>query len=161
MEEYVAGLLGNLKLHFERDATSVQSLVDSSVDLWLDGYGQAIPNKRVSIYYKGAVMALGLDLLIRQKFTHSKSIREVMLLMNEQFGGIKKGYTLEDFYHVCSIVFEDDLSSWFAIWMESNSDVRFELKRLLAFVGLDLHWEEDKFALEIVDELLFLAYRKA
>lgn len=159
--EYVAGLLGNLKLHFERDTRSVQSLVDSSVDLWLDGYGQAIPNKRVSIYYKGAVMALGLDLMIRQKFSHSKSIREVMILMNEQFGSLKKGYTLEDFYHVCSLVFEDDLSSWFAIWMESNSDVRLELKRLFAFVGLDLHWEEDKFGLEIVDELLFLAYRKA
>lgn len=159
--EYVAGLLGNLKLHFERDAMSVQSLVDSSVDLWLDGYGQAIAGKRVSIYYKGAVMALGLDLLIRQKFGHRKSIREVMLLMNERFGGLKRGYTLEDFYEVCSIIFEDDLSSWFAIWMESNVDVRQELKRLLAFVGLDLQWEEEKFALEMIDEALFLSYRKS
>jgi len=160
-EEYLAGLLGNLKLHFERDARSVQSLVDSSVDLWLDGYGQAIPGKRVSIYYKGALMALGLDLLIRKKFAHSKSIREVMRLMNERFGNLKKGYSLEDFYNICSTVFEGDLRPWFTIWMESNADVRLELKRLLAFVGLELQWEEEKLALEIADELLLLAYRKS
>lgn len=44
-DEYVGMLLGNLKLHFERDGASQQSLVESSIDLWLDGYGQALPGK--------------------------------------------------------------------------------------------------------------------
>ena len=160
-DEYLAGLQGNLKLHFERDLKSVQSLIDSSVDLWLDGYGQSLPGKRVSIYYKGALMALGLDLLIRKKFQHQKSIREVMLLMNEQFGTLKKGYSLEDFYQICSTVYEADLSNWFAIWMESNATVEVELRQLFAFVGVELNFQEEKLGLHLVDEELFLAYRKS
>jgi predicted metalloprotease with PDZ domain len=81
-EEYLNLLLGNLKLHFDRDRYSAQSLTQSSMDLWLDGYGPSTPGKRVSIYFKGAIVALGLDLLIQQKFRGTKSIREVMQKMN-------------------------------------------------------------------------------
>ena len=41
-QEYLAGLLGNLKLHFDRDAQAQQSLEECSIDLWLDGYGTSI-----------------------------------------------------------------------------------------------------------------------
>lgn len=146
-EEYLAGLEGNLKLHYERDFGNAQSLVESSLDLWLDGYGDALPGKRVSIYYKGALVALGLDLLIRKKFDHGKSIRQVMLRLNTEFGHLQKGYTLSDFYRICSEVYEDDLEPWFARWMESNADVTDELKELLRFVGVELIFEEGKLSL--------------
>jgi predicted metalloprotease with PDZ domain len=160
-DEYVAGLQGNLKLHFERERDHAQSLVDSSVDLWLDGYGQALPGKRVSIYYKGALMALGLDVLIRQKFGHQKSIREVMLLMNERFGQLKQGYTLQGFYQLCSEVYESDLSNWFARWMESSTDLFEELNTLLAYIGLELQMSDSELHLKKFDEERFLMYRKA
>lgn len=140
-EEYLAGLEGNLKLHYERDFGNAQSLVESSIDLWLDGYGEALPGKRVSIYYKGALMALGLDLLIRKKFEHRRSIREVMLQLNSEFGRLQKGYTLHDFYRVCSEVYGEDLGSWFARWMESDADVTEELQELLQYVGVELEFE--------------------
>jgi predicted metalloprotease with PDZ domain len=135
-EEYVAALLGNLKLHFDRDGKAKQSLAESSIDLWLDGYGKALPGKRVSIYYKGAVFALGLDLLIRRKFADQKSIREVMLLMNQRFGRLSKGYTLADFYAICEEVYQAPLSDFFQKWYEGNECLLEDLNELLDHLGL-------------------------
>lgn len=143
-EEYVGMLLGNLKLHFERDGASKQSLVESSIDLWLDGYGQALPGKRVSIYFKGALVALGLDLMIRQKFNHTRSIRDVLLAMRSTF---QKGYTRTDFYALVEKVYEAPLRDFWTIWVEGNEPLGKRIGDLLMFVGLE--FEESPMRLEI------------
>ncbi|WP_459465840.1 M61 family metallopeptidase [Aquirufa sp. OSTEICH-129A] len=151
-EEYLASLLGNLKLHFERDGASKQSLVESSIDLWLDGYGKAIPGKRVSIYYKGAIVALALDLLIRKKFGHAKSIRDVMLLMNDKFGIKHQGYTLLDIYELVEEVYEGSLTQFWKVWVEGNEPLEEPLNELLEFVGLRLHSSERGLLLNEIDK---------
>jgi predicted metalloprotease with PDZ domain len=143
-EEYVGMLLGNLKLHFERDGASKQSLVESSIDLWLDGYGQALPGKRVSIYFKGALVALALDLMIRQKFNHQRSLQDVLLAMKATF---KKGYTRADFYALVEKVYESSLSDFWKIWVEGNEPLGKRIGDLMAFVGLE--FEESPMRLEI------------
>jgi len=137
-DEYLAALLGNLKLHFDRDGEAKQSLLESSIDLWMDGYGKSIPGKRVSIYYKGALVALGLDLMIRRKFEDKKSIREVMILMNQRFGRLKKGYSLADFYSICEEVYEAPLTNFFQKWMEGNDCLLDDLNDLLGHSGLKI-----------------------
>jgi predicted metalloprotease with PDZ domain len=148
-EEYVNLLAGNLKLHFERDGASKQSLIESSVDLWLDGYGSALPGKRVSIYFKGALVALGLDLLIRRKFNHRKSLRDVMLLMQARYGRLKRGYGRQDFYALVEEVYEEPLTDFWSKWVESSEPLEGEIKELLNFVGLSFSGGG---VLEIVDE---------
>ncbi len=135
-DEYVNLLAGNLKLHFERDGASKQSLLESSIDLWLDGYGSALPGKRVSIYFKGALVALGLDLLIRRKFQHAKSLRDVMLLMQERYGQLKNGYTRQEFYALVEEVYEESLSEFWTRWVESSEPLQGEIAALLESVGL-------------------------
>jgi predicted metalloprotease with PDZ domain len=135
-EEYVNLLAGNLKLHFERDGASKQSLIESSIDLWMDGYGSALPCKRVSIYFKGALVALGLDLLIRQKFQHAKSLRDVMLLMQNRYGQLKKGYTRQDFYALVEEVYEESLSEFWNRWVGSSDPLESDIAMLLESVGL-------------------------
>ncbi len=137
-DEYVAALLGNLKLHFDRDGDAKQSLLESSIDLWIDGYGKSVPGKRVSIYYKGALVALGLDLMIRRKFEDKKSIREVMLLLNQRFGRLKKGYTLADFYAICEEVYEAPLTEFFEKWIEGNACLMKDTNELLSHLGLKI-----------------------
>ena len=116
-EEYEVALEANKKLYLEKEAGNAQSLVQSSIDLWLDGYGPSLPGKRVSIYYKGAYVAMLLDRKIRSKFNDQKSIREIMIRMNEEFGGLKKGYTLQDFIRIAEEVYEGDLREWFEEWV--------------------------------------------
>ncbi|MEM8895029.1 MAG: M61 family peptidase, partial [Bacteroidota bacterium] len=56
-----------LKRHFENYGRHAHSLVSSSQDLWVDGYRNEAPHRKVSIYVKGALVALMLDLNIRKE----------------------------------------------------------------------------------------------
>jgi predicted metalloprotease with PDZ domain len=141
-QEYLAGLLGNLKLHFDRDGQSQQSLEESSIDLWLDGYGASLPNKRVSIYYKGAVVALALDLKLQAK--NGKSLRDVMLAMNAQFGLLKKGYTKKDFIRICEEIYGESLHDFFRDYVETSTDITADLQEILAKLGMRFEYEEEK-----------------
>ncbi|MBY0445394.1 MAG: peptidase M61, partial [Burkholderiales bacterium] len=60
-----------------------QSLADSSFDTWVKFYRQDenSPNSLVSYYTKGALVALCLDLLIRQQTAGQKSLDDVMRLL--------------------------------------------------------------------------------
>jgi predicted metalloprotease with PDZ domain len=155
-DEYVGMLLGNLKLHFERDGAAQQSLVESSIDLWLDGYGQALPGKRVSIYFKGALVALALDLMIRQKFNHQRSLRDVLLAMKAEF---KNGYTRTDFYALVEKVYEASLSDFWRIWVEGNEPLGKRIGELLVFVGLS--FSESPMQLEIQNSALLASFQLA
>lgn len=135
-EEYVNLLAGNLKLHLERDGESKQSLVESSIDLWLDGYGPSLPGKRVSIYFKGALVALGIDLLIRKKFNHAKSLRQVMHLLQSRFGQLKQGYTKRDFYVLVEEIYEEPLTEFWSDWVDSAKPLQAPIRNLLVDVGL-------------------------
>ena len=155
-DEYVGMLLGNLKLHFERDGESKQSLVESSIDLWLDGYGQALPGKRVSIYFKGALVALALDLMIRQKFNHQRSLRDVLVAMKAEF---KNGYTRTDFYALVEKVYEASLIDFWRIWVEGNEPLGKRIGELLVFVGLS--FSESPMQLEIQNSALLTSFTLA
>ena len=133
-QEYLAGLLGNLKLHFDRDGQAQQSLEESSIDLWLDGYGASLPNKRVSIYYKGAVVALALDLKLQAR--NGKSLRDVMMAMNAEFGQLKKGYTKDDFIRICEEIYGDSLKDFFRDYVERSTDITTDLQETLAKLGM-------------------------
>lgn len=155
-DEYVGMLLGNLKLHFERDGAAQQSLVESSIDLWLDGYGQALPGKRVSIYFKGALVALALDLMIRQKFNHQRSLRDVLVAMKAEF---KNGYTRTDFYALVEKVYEASLIDFWRIWVEGNEPLSKRIGELMVFVGLS--FKESPMQLEIQNAALLASFALA
>ncbi len=141
-QEYLAGLLGNLKLHFDRDANAQQSLEESSIDLWLDGYGTSLPNKRVSIYYKGAVVALALDLQLQSK--NGKSLKDVMRAMNAEFGQLKKGYTKADFIRICEEVYGGSLQEFFQTYVEKSTDITTDLQEILSKSGLKFQQDSVK-----------------
>jgi predicted metalloprotease with PDZ domain len=60
--EYLAELNGTLNRHFTSSNGAALSLTESSLDLWLDGYVAGVPGRKVSIYHKGTLTALILDL---------------------------------------------------------------------------------------------------
>jgi predicted metalloprotease with PDZ domain len=131
-----------LKLHFDRDANAQQSLEESSIDLWLDGYGTSLPNKRASIYYKGAVVALALDLKLQAK--NGKSLRQIMQAMNAEFGQLKKGYTKADFIRICEEVYGESLQEFFRNYVETTADISADLQAILKNAGLAFQQDIDK-----------------
>src|SRR5690606_7382954 len=65
-----------------------QSVAESSFDAWTRYYRQDenSPNALVSYYTKGALVALGLDITIRNETSGSYSLDDVMRLMWRRYG---------------------------------------------------------------------------
>ncbi|MGA0556068.1 M61 family metallopeptidase [Larkinella sp. VNQ87] len=130
-----------LKRHFEPSGRSFQSLTESSWDLWLDGYDKGVPNRKVSVYYKGATVALILDLHIRRTWNHARSLDDVMRLMWERFGKPFVGYTLDDYRTVTEEVTGEPLDWYYDRCIFGNEPLEPLLNEYLAFVGLQLEYD--------------------
>jgi predicted metalloprotease with PDZ domain len=69
---YIDELNKLLQRHLYSFGNYFTSLALSSEELWVDGYTNIVPNRKVSIYVKGAALALWLDTAIEKK-SHLKS----------------------------------------------------------------------------------------
>jgi predicted metalloprotease with PDZ domain len=110
--------------------------------LWLDGYGTSLPNKRASIYFKGAVVALALDLQLQAK--NGKSLKHIMQTMNAEFGRLKKGYTKADFLRICEEIYGESLQDFFQNYVETATDITADLQAITAKAGLKFEQDTEK-----------------
>jgi predicted metalloprotease with PDZ domain len=94
-----------------------QSLAQASYSTWEDGpFGSAGTgeDQSISIYNKGAIVGMLLDLEIRHATENQKSLDDVMRkLYNEYYKGKKRGFTDAEFQHVCAQVAGASLSKLF------------------------------------------------
>ena len=130
-----------LKRHFEQNGRAAQSLVESSYDLWLDGYEKGVPDRKVSVYQKGAIAALILDLHIRKRSSHAQSLDDVMRRMWADFGKPFRGYTLADYRAVTEAVAGEPLDWYYDSCIFGNQPLNDLLNEYLAWVGLRLIYE--------------------
>ncbi len=113
VDEFLEELNDMLKRHFENPGRTNMSVADSSFDLWLDGYQRGVPGRKVSIYNEGGLAALILDLKIRLKWNHQRSLDDVMRMMWDLYGKNFSGYTLEDYQKCAETVFDESLCDYF------------------------------------------------
>jgi predicted metalloprotease with PDZ domain len=141
-----------LKQHFENARHAELSLAQSSWDLWLDGYSKAIPDRKVSVYHKGAIAALILDLTIRQRHNHQRSLDTVMQELWQQFGKPFVGYSSDDYQKVVETVMSEPLDWYWAECIFGNVPLESRLNEALHFVGLSMQTSESGFVqLEVLD----------
>lgn len=86
--DYLKGLGRTIASVLRGGGRHKQSVAESSFDAWTRYYRQDenSPNAIVSYYTKGALVALGLDLLIREKSGGTHSLDDVMQLLWQRFG---------------------------------------------------------------------------
>lgn len=142
-EEYLKELSTILMRHFVKEELANQSLAESSIDLWVDGYEAGIPHKKVSIYNKGALIALLLDLMIRNKFDQTRSLYTVMQMMWENFGKKEIGYTSTDYKSTAESIFEASLDEYFNDYIFGTKSLEPKLKEELGKIGLVLMWKNE------------------
>jgi predicted metalloprotease with PDZ domain len=140
-EAYLKELQVLFKRHFENNGRAFQSLVESSWDLWLDGYDKGVPDRKVSVYHKGAIAALILDLHIRKLTNHSRSLDDVMHIMWERFGKPFVGYTLNDYRSVTEDVAGESLDWYYDLCIFGNRPLETKLNEYLIWVGLAVIYE--------------------
>lgn len=124
--------------HFGSSAYASLSLTESSFDLWLDGYEKGAPQRKVSVYQKGALAALILDLFIRRKYDHTRSLDDVMRLLWQRFGQPFIGYSLDDYKHIAEEVAGEKLDWYWDECIEGNAPLDNRLNEALVFVGLSM-----------------------
>lgn len=95
--EYQNELETVCRRHFETADAAQISLLDSSLDLWMDGYKSGVPQRKVSVYHKGALVAMLLDEMIREVSQGKASLDQVMQEMWTRFGVTEIGYRYEDY----------------------------------------------------------------
>ena len=98
--QYFEELNAVLRKHFDDRGRDNLSLADASMDLWLDGYKPGVPDRKVSVYHKGALVALLLDLTLRRLSQHQRSLDDVMRRLYQEFGQTGIGYTEADYQRI-------------------------------------------------------------
>lgn len=133
-----------LKRHFENADSAFQSLTESSFDLWLDGYSASIPNRKVSVYHKGAIAAMILDDIIQTNTNGEKNLDDVMRLLWERFGKPFIGYSQQDYQAIATEVAGCDLSTYFEKCIAGNESLFEDMNAVLAKQGLKMILNESK-----------------
>ena len=125
-----------------------QSVADSSFDAWTRYYKQDenSPNAIVSYYTKGSLVALGLDLTIRERTAGVRSLDDVMRLMWDRYGrdfyaGAGKGLPERAFPALVREATGVDVAHELRRWAYGTEDV--PLARLLATQHIALRLKAD------------------
>jgi predicted metalloprotease with PDZ domain len=139
-ETYLKELEVCIKRHFENNGRASQSLAESSFDLWLDGYEQGVPHRKVSVYQKGALAALILDLTIRKIHNHQRSLDDVMRQLWQNFGIPFVGYSFEDYKNIVEQVAGQNLDWYWSTCILGNEPLEPMLNQSLNWVGLEVNW---------------------
>lgn len=123
-----------------------QSVAESSFDAWTRYYKQDenSPNALVSYYTKGALVALGLDLLIRQESAGAHSLDDVMRLLWQRYGrdfyrGKAQGLPEDGLPALIKEATGVDARRFIARHAYGTADV--PLAELLAAQGIKLQWK--------------------
>ncbi|WP_439880417.1 M61 family metallopeptidase [Pontibacter sp. MBLB2868] len=134
-EQYFEELNTSLQRYFGDYSRSNLSVADSSFDLWLDGYKPGIPDRKVSIYIKGALTALLLDLQLRQHTHNKASLDTVMKALWEQFGKKGIGYTEDDYTQLVQRIAGTSMQSYFDAYINGTVAIEHALDEALNYVG--------------------------
>ena len=141
-EEYFLELNKLFKRHFDNFGRFNHSLVDSSQDLWLDGYTPGIPDRKVSIYVKGALVCLILDLELRFQTDGEHSLDTFMQYLWDFFGKKERGYSLHDLQKLVADLSGNQISDYFKRFIFGKEPLEAKLDELLRGVGCQLEQQE-------------------
>jgi predicted metalloprotease with PDZ domain len=128
-----------------RPASRWQSAEESSLDAWLEKYPlYDQPDYSVSYYTKGQILGVLLDLLIRQRTGNSKSLDDVLRVMNTEFGKPGKPYRDSvDIKFAAEKVSGSSFAEFFARYVSQSEPLPYE--QTLALAGLKLRKTERKY----------------
>lgn len=116
-----------------------QTVAESSFDAWTRFYKQdeSAPNNIVSYYTKGSLIALALDLTIRQASNNTASLNNVMQYLWENYGKKLIGVPEGEIEKIASQIANTDLGHFFEQYLYAHEDL--PLKELLSLVGIQFN----------------------
>ncbi|MBO8084460.1 M61 family metallopeptidase [Marichromatium sp. AB31] len=133
------GLLANAITRLQRNpGRHLQTLAGSSFDAWTRFYKQdeSAPNVIVSYYLKGALVALALDLTLRQRSAGACSLDTVMRALWTRHGRTGVGVAERGIEALAEEVSGLELGDFFATALDSTDEL--DLAPLFASLGIEM-----------------------
>jgi predicted metalloprotease with PDZ domain len=151
---YLNRILDTWNMVLRSPGRHIQSVADSSFDAWTKYYqsDENTPNAVVSYYAKGSLIALALDLLIREFSHHKKSLDDVMRALWKKHGaygnqpgiGLKENKIQNDFSNIVietiGSSFQKSWSNFYRQYIVGTKDI--PLEELLGRFGIQLKAHE-------------------
>ncbi|MDI1302026.1 MAG: PDZ domain-containing protein [bacterium] len=136
-QSYLEMLAQQVTRHLRTPGRFRQSVSDSSLDAWTKYYKQDenSPNAIVSYYVKGALVALCLDLLLREKSADRVSLDHLMRRLWQDFGQTGRGVGDSDIQRLAAELCGDDLADFWQQALYGTDEL--PLAGLLTRRGLD------------------------
>lgn len=137
-EAYLSRLAQTLTRVYRTPGRAKQTLAEASYDAWDKLYkpDPNSPNATISYYSKGALVALALDLTLRQATDSATTLDSVLLELWKRYGREDKGLGEADFEKVCEELAGFSMQQFFETAVRGTADL--PLAELLDTFGVDL-----------------------
>jgi predicted metalloprotease with PDZ domain len=125
----------------------LQSAEAASFDAWIKFYrpDENTQNTSVSYYLKGALIAMLLDLEIRERTGNRHSLDDVMAATYREFTLRGRGIHDDDFQGICERVAGSSLQQFFDDYVRGVAELPFEASLAKAGLSLTFGWKGDEY----------------
>ncbi len=141
-EQYEKELEMILKRHFSNMGNAQFSLSESSFDLMVDGYQPSHPERKVSIYDKGALVSFIFDAYIQKISGSEYSLDNVLQTLWIEFGAQGKGYAALDVLKVLTRYADASIKDIYEECVFGKSDLKSLLIQATKIKDLNLEVEK-------------------
>jgi predicted metalloprotease with PDZ domain len=139
LDQWLSSINGELARHYQMGGKDYTSLSEASFDSWVNGYhNEGLPNRRISFYTKGYLVAMLLDFDLRKSTNHGVSLDTVMQQLYCDITREGRGYTREDFKGSIEAQTGQSYDAFFAAYVEGIDDLVPALRELANFYGFSL-----------------------
>lgn len=135
---YFAELTARLQTHFDNHARFNYSVAESSFDTWLDGYEAGAPNRKVSIYTEGSLIAFVIDVMILEATKNKKSLDTVMKNLYFNYALKGKGVSDEDYKNELKNVAGISFDEFFDQYVYGSNPFESIITNAMEYLGLEL-----------------------
>ena len=138
-EEYVKMVQERINSYVNKPGRKFQTAADASYNTWADGpFGRQDDEayKTISVYEKGSLLGLILDLHIRHLTQNKKSLDDVMrALYSEYYNKLNRGFTEKEFRELAEKIAGQSLPEFFDY---VNTTRELDFKKYLSYAGVEV-----------------------
>lgn len=138
LEQYLTEFAARFQIHFDNHGRFNYSVAESSFDTWLDGYEAGAPNRKVSIYTEGSLLAFVADVMILKNTGNKYGLDEVMRRLYFNYALQGKGVSEEDYRRELEAVGNCSFEAYFSEYVYGNKPYESILVDALEYIGLEL-----------------------
>lgn len=139
LDQWIQSINGELNTFYRMGGQKFISLEHASFDSWVNGYKKTgAPNRKISFYTKGYLVAMLLDVEIRRATGHAASLDDVMHAMYHRIAKNRRGYTAADYQQIAEEFFGKSLDSFFSAFVSGVESLNRSLSEMADFFGLSM-----------------------